>query len=90
VYQLMVSYDCGTHYGPGDQAETLEALEPRMHDLDERLLRWYATKDGEDLMFPVCRVHRDLLAFVQQLNEQNAEAPTPDRPGSYITATIGE
>ena len=75
MYQLVVSYNCGISYGPDRQAETLEALEPRMRALDEQLLRWYATKDGEDLTFPVCKIHRGLLAFVQRLNEQNAEAP---------------
>ena len=75
MYQLMVSHNCGMSYGPDRQAGTLEALEGRMCDLDEQRFRWYVTKDGEELMTPVCQIHHSLLAFIQYLNEQNTEAP---------------
>ena len=46
MYQLMVSHNCGISYHPDRSAETVEALEPRMRELDAQGLRWGLDHDG--------------------------------------------
>ena len=75
----MVSHDCGISYHPDHSAETVEALEDRMRELDAQGLRWGLDEDGVPVHSVACKIHRDLLGFVQQLNKQNAEtAQVPD------------
>jgi len=59
----MVSYDCGSNYGPDLSAENADALKDRMGELDNLGLRWYV--DGDDAI--ICKRHKDILDFMVAL-----------------------
>jgi len=75
AYQLMVSHDCGISYRRDLSAETVEALEDRMRELDAQGLRWGLDQDGVPVYSVACKIHRDLLAFVRTLRAREQEAP---------------
>lgn len=57
MFALHVSHNCGMSYYKEVEAETLDKLRPRMAELDENMLRWYLTKDGEDYLEEACGIH---------------------------------
>jgi hypothetical protein len=70
MFRLHVSHNCGISYVKEREAETVDELRPRMAELDEQMLRWYLTKDGEDCFDEACAIHKGLIAFMEQLNAQ--------------------
>jgi hypothetical protein len=71
MFALHVSYNLGISYYKEREAKTLEELRPRMIELDNDLLRWYLTKDGEDYFEEACAIHAGLIQFVQEIQKSN-------------------
>jgi hypothetical protein len=68
--QLMVSRDCGIHYGCEMQSESgLELLE-RTRREDMQWTRWYIEENGEMDLDHVCPIHANLLKSLLEAREQ--------------------
>lgn len=62
MFALHVSHNCGMSYSKEAEAESLDELRSYMAELDESMLRWYLTKDGEDYWEEACRIHKPFMA----------------------------
>lgn len=58
-FELFLSDDCGCTYQKVSEASALDDLKEEMSRLDDAGLRWYVTKDGEDIIDIACAIHRN-------------------------------
>jgi len=72
MIKLLVSYDCGVHYGLDREAEEIKDLQERMIELDNEMLRWVVEDDnGEMLAF--CNIHHSIINTMRGLNAGKVE-----------------
>lgn len=74
MYELYVSYDCGTSYHKERAADSIEEFEPRMKELDKAWLRWYVEKNGDSVPDVQCAIH---IGIIEVLHSR----AWPDRAG---------
>ena len=85
-FELFESNDCGCSYQKDRDTDDIDALRPRMCELDAAGERWYVTEDGKDTNV-CCAIHRAIMSDIG-IKTPNVKvtgsAPTDDKQGEEL------
>lgn len=70
-YTLVVSYDCGSTYGPERTADDPAEFNERCDELDGVGLRWAIDDKHGQSAYRVCRIHESILGLLAHTNKSN-------------------